>query len=192
MAKFKVGDKVRIKPLSEIQASRYVYFLDDMRAYAGSDEGHVIKSVDPRGMVTLCDITSRSWDPAWLEPVTEEQRILPGYAIKAIHEDGTADVWLASMVARTSENPDVCVVKDDGTWCVANRKSDFMQTGDNIVKVEVYGYSAFAHRAFDFSVCTRERLWTWEREKPAPKKMTVAEVCAALGYDVEIVKGGES
>jgi len=28
----------------------------------------------------------------------------------------------------------------------------------------------------------------WKEPKPAPKKMTVAEVCEKLGYEVEIVK----
>ena len=34
---------------------------------------------------------------------------------------------------------------------------------------------------------TVDRDLLWERPK-GPKKMTVAEICAALGYDVEIVK----
>lgn len=38
----------------------------------------------------------------------------------------------------------------------------------------------------DNSINDRELLW----ERKEPKKMTVAEICKALGYDVEIVKEG--
>lgn len=40
----------------------------------------------------------------------------------------------------------------------------------------------------DNSIADRELLW----ERKEPKKMTVAEICKALGYDVEIVKEGEA
>lgn len=55
--------------------------------------------------------------------------------------------------------------------------------------VEVYGHAQFNDDASKFGSNFRELLWKRE-EKPPVKKMTVKEICDALGYDVEIVKDG--
>ena len=55
--------------------------------------------------------------------------------------------------------------------------------------VEVYGLARFNDDASKFGPNYRNLLWKRE-EKPPVKKMTVTEVCKALGYDVEIVKDG--
>lgn len=53
--------------------------------------------------------------------------------------------------------------------------------------VEVYGFAQSTCNALDISTARREMLWN----RPEAKKMTVAEICKELGYDVEIVKEGE-
>lgn len=53
--------------------------------------------------------------------------------------------------------------------------------------VEVYGRSGSNQHAH--KVCTYRRELLWKRSEA--KKMTVAEICKELGYDVEIVKEGE-
>lgn len=196
MAKFKVGDKVRIKPMSEIRLNDEhcdpesgLDFDNQMSVFCGTTL--IVSKITP-SYIELSggsgNIGKWRWAPNWLEPVSKELRILPGYAIKTFHMDGTSFVWLASMTSHYN----VCVVKADGTWNIARCKSDIMYAGSDIVRVEVYGYTRFAHLAFDFSVNNRDLLWIWEREKPTPKKMTVKEICKALGYDVEIVKEADS
>lgn len=55
--------------------------------------------------------------------------------------------------------------------------------------MKVYGLPKRAENGSVLSTSGRELIWQRE-EKPAVKKMTVSEVCKALGYDVEIVKDG--
>lgn len=50
---------------------------------------------------------------------------------------------------------------------------------------KVYGLPNSFDSVFSTDVAGRPLLW----ERPSVKKMTVAEVSEALGYDVEIVKG---
>lgn len=54
--------------------------------------------------------------------------------------------------------------------------------------VKVFGYHKFGTKLLKMkeSFISCEPLWV----RKDPKKMTVAEVCEALGYDVEIVKEG--
>lgn len=51
--------------------------------------------------------------------------------------------------------------------------------------VAIYGYT---HNRFLLDCSPKDRELLWERKEP--KKMTVAEICKELGYDVEIVKEG--
>lgn len=48
----------------------------------------------------------------------------------------------------------------------------------------VYGRPEVSYLCFSFSLVSRSLLW----KRSEPKKMTVKEICEALGYDVEIVK----
>lgn len=52
--------------------------------------------------------------------------------------------------------------------------------------MEVYGRSSSNRHAFFVSTDKRARLW----QRSEAKKMTVKEICDALGYEVEIVKDG--
>lgn len=53
--------------------------------------------------------------------------------------------------------------------------------------MKVYGLPANRVWAGELWTSTASRKLLWER-KPVVKKMTVAEICDALGYEVEIVK----
>lgn len=96
------------------------------------------------------------------------------------------------MVMAANDRVVIPVVNTDGTkqyctlgsyledlTCMPNADCDIMS---------VYGFSRFYLRVADISTDGRELLWKREETK----KMTVAEVCKALGYDVEIVKDGDS
>lgn len=52
----------------------------------------------------------------------------------------------------------------------------------------VYGHATCIYDVHSVSTDSRKLLW----ERAEPKKMTVAEICKELGYDVEIVKDGGS
>lgn len=57
--------------------------------------------------------------------------------------------------------------------------------------MEVYGFAECTTRALNPDPVCSERPLLWKRREV--KKMTVKEICEALGYDVEIVKeGGEN
>lgn len=72
---------------------------------------------------------------------------------------------------------------DDRWWNLRAFDRDTLEyTGNKIV--EIYGYTANKH-LLDNSTEDRELLWSRPVE---PKKMTVEEICDALGYEVEIVK----
>lgn len=122
--------------------------------------------------------------------VGDEEKILPGYVVKRYYENGDSELYRVTMIKKWyRDTASVCIANAHG-WDNAECKSDVFY--DGIVRVEVYGYSITGTNAVILSTEGRKLLWTWERDKPAPKKMTVAEICAALGHDVEIVKGGES
>lgn len=71
------------------------------------------------------------------------------------------------------------VVADDLLWIgLGTRQRDI---------IRVYGLSNVGGLAI-YASRTESRPLLWERKET--KKMTVAEVCKALGYDVEIVKDG--
>lgn len=67
--------------------------------------------------------------------------------------------------------------------------SRFCDSPERFDVVEVYGLSKYNSAAHQASTTFRDLLWKRE-EKPPAKKMTVTEVCKALGYEVEIVKDG--
>lgn len=192
--RFKVGDKVRIKPFSEIQLTvanndpeSGIHFAKHMKKLCGTGKTLTISTVGD--CYYFLQNTNWSWADAWLEPAEEDKKILPGYAVKRYYMSGLEEIYLATRYCfSTSANPGVIIVGKDGNWDSAKKKSDVLYKG--IHKVEVYGYCGIAPNALKFSTDDRPLLWTWEAEKPAPKKMTVAEICKELGYDVEIVKDG--
>lgn len=62
--------------------------------------------------------------------------------------------------------------------------SPFIDSRNPFDIMEVYGLSATPSEVL--CVCTDSRELLWKRSEP--KKITVKEICEALGYDVEIVK----
>ena len=79
-----------------------------------------------------------------------------------------------------------CLTKEpEHYWTVDRFNEDGVFIDSEVIAI--YGRT---HPKFllDNSTDHRERLWARERML---KKMTVAEICAALGYDVEIVKEGQ-
>ena len=78
-----------------------------------------------------------------------------------------------------------------GSWDpVANYNNDLTSqagyTGLDIM--EVYDFANTVVMALDPDPELSGRSLLWKRSEP--KKMTVKEICEALGYDVEIVKEG--
>lgn len=69
------------------------------------------------------------------------------------------------------------LVNDDLTWDGV--------VGSNHDITKVYGYSSDGYFANNTNTEFRPLLW----ERKEPKKMTMKEICDALGYEVEIVKG---
>lgn len=76
-----------------------------------------------------------------------------------------------------------------GSWDpVAHYNNDLTNragsTGLDVM--EVYGFASTVLMALDLDPGLSGRPLLWKRSEP--KKMTMEEICQALGYDVEIVK----
>lgn len=93
--------------------------------------------------------------------------------------DTDSDLVIAYRDARTRDGFDVLrSYRDDLTYIYDDTSVDI---------VKVYGYSKLVQKTLDITRDYRELLWD-----RAPKKMTVKEICDALGYNVEIVKEDDS
>lgn len=78
-----------------------------------------------------------------------------------------------------------CAPEQEAFWPVSRWDDDLTNKDDRDTKVlAVYGRVA---NRFLLDCSPNHRKLLWER-KDEPKKMTVAEVCEKLGYDIEIVK----
>lgn len=77
----------------------------------------------------------------------------------------------------------------DSTYCSLSEYDDDLifwgASGHGLDIVRVYGYGDECSASYA-SYIGRKLLW----ERKEPKKMTVKEICDALGYEVEIVKDG--
>lgn len=84
-------------------------------------------------------------------------------------------------------NDEMCLSGDHDWFPVSELRDDLTNKyTDTTDVVEVYGRCAANKYAHDLSTHRRDLLW----ERKEPKKMTVKEICDALGYEVEIVKDG--
>lgn len=82
-------------------------------------------------------------------------------------------------------NDEMCLSGNHDWFPVSELRDDLTNKyTDTADVVEVYGRCDSSKYARDLSIYRRELLW-----KRGAKKMTVKEICDALGYDVEIVKG---
>lgn len=127
----------------------------------------------------LVDFTKSDLKPGYVVEFRSGRKalILPYHDVR-----GDCDALLMVYDAPNSwswDPVDACL-SDDLLW-----KTDNGDKSQDVIRV--YGLSVVGGRAISAeSVDDRRILW----ERKEPKKMTVAEVCKALGYDVEIVKDG--
>lgn len=77
-----------------------------------------------------------------------------------------------------------CCSREPGNWWPLSEFDMHDLVYEDSQIIQVYGRTSNS-RLLNNSVLGRKLLWKRYEE---PKKMTVAEICAALGYDVEIVK----
>lgn len=187
MSKFKVGDKVRrTKDFSSFCGLPFI---------PKGTIGTIIGDADcqyPRVKFDGYPVVNS--DVGYLEHVQfSKSDLKPGYVVefrsgrKALilpyHDDlGDCDALLMVYDAPNSRSwdpVDACL-SDDLLW-----KTDNGDKSQDVIRV--YGLSDVGGRAISAeSVDDRRILW----ERKETKKMTVAEVCKALGYEVEIVKDG--
>lgn len=129
MAKFKVGDKVRIKHIRDVEGGTFGY-VNEMLMHAGLEK--VVSKVEPYGMVELEDCRSATgiiwaWDENWLEPVEESPKA------KVIHanEEPSAAISLSTR----------------GNYTVAT----LVENGEIVKSIEVDRRQISGGQAFDVS-----------------------------------------
>lgn len=102
-----------------------------------------------------------------------------GYLVK----DRQGDI---KMVMPTQDSM-IVVYKDGASWGDMNYINDDLTYKDSRHNefdiMKVYGFSKYGIEVLGFKIGNRPLLW----ERKEPKKMTVAEIEKALGYEVEIV-----
>ena len=84
-------------------------------------------------------------------------------------------------VVSNSRNELACVTPPKHFWSLARFNEDGLYWDSEVVAIYGRAPSKFM---LDNSTTDRDLLW----ERKEVKKMTVAEICKELGYDVEIVK----
>lgn len=84
-------------------------------------------------------------------------------------------------VTTNSRDQLACVTPPKHFWSLCRFDEDGHYWDSEVVAIYGRAPSKFM---LDNSTADRDLLW----ERKETKKMTVAEICAALGYDVEIVK----
>lgn len=94
-----------------------------------------------------------------------------------------------SLVRPTSREEGLaCCNPDKKEWWLFSRfdrEGKWQYSGGEVKIMAVYG-AAEPRAIMDNSIAGRELLW----ERKEPMRMTMTEVCQALGFDVEIVKEG--
>lgn len=186
MSKFKVGDRVR-------RTKDFSPFCGLPLIPKGTI-GTIIDATDCQYPIVKFDgYRPINSDVKYLEPVPfSKADMKPGYVVEM--RDGRKALILPYRDVRRDkdalilayDSPNSCswdpvddVVADDLSWVgFGSRQHDI---------IRVYGLSIVGGCAIAAS-STEHRDLLWERKET--KKMTVAEVCKALGYDVEIVKDG--
>lgn len=110
-----------------------------------------------------------------------------------IVETRSGNRYIVLLNARGYMKKDILCNLNDGCYCVLdsfNEDLTNLQTKEaDIMKVCADDYTGDNLRAFRI---TKENWfytekWTWIRREEK-KKMTVAQICKELGYDVEIIK----
>lgn len=116
--------------------------------------------------------------------------LTPGFAVR-MRDGRTAMVAVyldGAEVARTFAYDIPSRVTEGHQWIsFKHYNADLTHKVDSSCDVmEVYGFSEYGYKSLDSSNPGKCRALLWKRTET--KKMTVKEICEALGYDVEIVK----
>lgn len=94
------------------------------------------------------------------------------------------------IVLLNSSYGDILINLEDGCYLeLCNYTQDLKNNYGieyEIIKVCANDYAGYDLRSHGLTKWTADYKWTWEKEKV--RKMTVAEICKKLGYDIEIVK----
>lgn len=175
---FKKGDKVRIVK-NKTNALKHTYSIGEIVTVAEIDSDGELLCTSVRGLIQYVN-------PADVEPVEHKPEASPLPEIK--------DGYLLVVKTRGEiHNMTVVNDSDDELGCVTPNKhywpvNCFGKNGayvDSVI-IAIYGRTLPAF-LLDNSTDHRALLWEREESKKA-EKMTVAEICKALGYEVEIVK----
>lgn len=113
---------------------------------------------------------------------TPKSKLKPGYI--CLLRNGSY------LMVLPTENCGMCLTGLD-TWAPLDAwNSDLLRQyfiDRDLDVMKIFGYASYPMAARDFSSAGRGLIW----ERKETKKMTVKEICDALGYEVHIVKEGE-
>jgi hypothetical protein len=192
--KFNVGDRVichqsvvpsingkmgTVVAVGNFYGNEYLVEMDEASA-----DLHDCHGLIPSGRGWMfCESMLRS-----AEEETEESGIFPldeieaGYLLK-IHDDDGSEYYMT--VNYNCRNDLGCSCPEPHCYWNLNRFDDNLIYRDARI-IAIYGRSL---NKLLLANTPEERELLWERkEETKAKKMTVTEVCKALGYDIEIVK----
>ena len=175
MAKFKVGDKVRIS--KHAQSNENTHFAPSMKDYKG-DVVTIAKSFgkDPVRYEIKEDFGSWVWDESWLEPAGFTKADLKdGMVVEA--KDGRRRLVIGKKFMGQS------------TWTEFNNYTDDLK---NRINSDFDIEKVYKSSGNKFDTVFKDHFLTliWEREE-AYKEMTVAEIEEKLGYKIKVVADKE-
>ncbi len=181
------GKKGTIVAVGNFDGNEYLVEMDEACECLHRCRGFV-----PSGRGWMFFESSLSPAPAEEKESAVETGIFPldkikaGYLLK-VHDE-TADIYFHMIVNFNATDNLAChSVEGDHWWSLHHFDDDLVQIGAHrMVVTAIYGRTVNSD-LLNCDTLNRELLWERKEETKA-KKMTVAEVCKALGYDIEIVK----
>lgn len=186
MSKFKVGDRVR--------NTKRIHSVARFDIPVGTKGTVILDDGDDMSLVKFDGFYDIFITDDELQPVEfEKDDLKPGYVVEM--RSGRLALILPYRDVRKEK--DALIMAYDapkfGSWdpvdpCLTDNLLWMNSNGaDRHDIIRVYGFSSVGGHAISAGN-TSSRPLLWERKET--KKMTLAEVCKALGYDVEIVKDG--
>lgn len=176
MAKFKVGDKVRVKDVKVDTYDDGCWFVDDMEKYIGKTL--TIKDIERYGSHEWYHVNENdwSWTDAWLRPYSEFTKADLKDGMVVEYRNGKrrmvlGDIFTKDGFVNISEYDDNLIHNDIFGW---NPDLDI---------VKVYKSSARVLPEW-FKDCYLTLVWERGEEH---KEMTVAEIEKELGYKIKVV-----
>lgn len=176
MSKFKVGDRVRFIKHEATVPDRLVGCIGVISVDDGTEIPRVHFTGDDNFWIHDYALKSAQFTKADLKS---------GYLVE--YRNGER-----RLVVETSDGGFVLLSGECMIYNSSRSYNDELRYGCIALSndiMRVYGLPKRAENGSVLSTSGRELIWTRE-EKAAAKKMTVTEVCKALGYDVEIVRDG--